>query len=179
MRVRIAVFAAGSAPLALLPVDLTRPTDFARDVCPGPRVWPLTSQAVFVFSLRRRMACGFPCGKQVFHDAVAGRSGDGLSCALGLFRSSMTLLWGGTEVSCQARPARFLLRLFLPTVRSRRFWDGGLPRAAVFLFLPLQGSPVIIPVTCSVARALLAADETVCPLVPPQERPLLGRAGSR
>jgi hypothetical protein len=121
LRVCIAVFASGSAPPALLPGDFTRSTDLTGDVGPGPRVWPLTSQAVFVFSLRRRMFRSVPRGEGECMTPLRAGAEDGQFCALDLFKSSVSPV-GANEVSCQARPALSSFGIFVPRPPWLHFW---------------------------------------------------------
>lgn len=88
------------------------------------------------------------------------------------------LVWGANEVSCQARPARSSFGVFVP--RPPCGDHVSMMKGSVFPLAPAPGISGDHPGNSPVSRALLAADGSrSAPIVHPQERPLLGRAGSR
>jgi hypothetical protein len=123
-------------------------------------------------------ACPVPRREAEYMASLRAIAENGLYYALDLFRSSMTP-WGATEVSCRARPALFSFGIFFPWLQCALFKRQA-PTGSGFPLAPAPGVSGDHPGDGPVMRALLAADgDGSAPVVHPQERPLLGRAGSR
>jgi hypothetical protein len=121
----------------------------------------------------------FPSREGGVHGVVAGKCGGWAILRVGPFQVFCgSVCWGANEVSCQARPALSSFGVFVPGPSSP-VWGKSGRWAVSFLLLPLLVSSVIIPETLQCCGRCSRRTGRSALIVHPQERPLLGRAGSR